>query len=83
MVLDLTPLHPHFVAQASPIALREVFDAAVLDEIHAGMDRYAVIVFREQVFSDDEQLEFARRLDGKLHEKTGSRVVSASRCCAS
>lgn len=26
MALDFTPLHPCFVAHASPIALREVFD---------------------------------------------------------
>ena len=79
MAIDFTPLHPHFVAQASSIALREVFDPAVLAEIRAGMDRHAVLVFRDQAFADDEQLDFARRLDGRLHEKTGSRVVSANR----
>ena len=79
MTLEFTPLHPRFVAQASPIALREVFDPAVLAEVRAGMDRHAVLVFRDQAFADDEQLDFARRLDGRLHEKTGSRVVSASR----
>ena len=79
MTLEFSPLHPHFAAQASPIALREVFDPAVLAEIRAGMDRHAVLVFRDQTFADDEQLDFARRLDGRLHEKTGSRVVSASR----
>ena len=79
MTLEFTPLHPRFVAQASPIALREVFDPAVLAEVRAGMDRHAVLVFRDQAFADDEQLDFARRLDGRLHEKTGSRVASASR----
>lgn len=79
MALDFTPLHPRFVAQASPIALREVFDPAVLDAIRAGMDEHTVLVFRDQEFSDDEQLDFARRFDGVLHEKTGSRVVAASR----
>ena len=79
MALEFTPLHPRFVAQVSPIALREVFDPAVLAEVRAGMDRHAVLVFRDQAFADDEQLDFARRLDGRLHEKTGSRVVSASR----
>ena len=79
MTLEFTPLHPHFVAQAGPTALREVFDPAVLDAIRAGMDEHAVVVFRDQAFSDDEQLDFARRFDGVLHEKTGSRVVAASR----
>ena len=79
MAVDFTPLHPRFAAQASPIALRTVFDPAVLDAIRAGMDEHAILVFRDQEFSDDEQLDFARRFDGVLHEKTGSRVVAASR----
>ena len=40
---------------------------------------HAVVVFRDQAFSDEEHLDFARRFDGVLHEKTGSRVVAASR----
>ena len=79
MTLEFTPLHPRFVAQASPIALREVDDPAILDAIRAAMDEHAVVVFRDQAFEDDEQLGFARRLDGTLHEKTGSRVIAASR----
>ena len=79
MTLEFTPLHPRFVAEASPIALREVDDSAVLDAIRAAMDEHAVVVFRDQAFEDDEQLAFARRLDGTLHEKTGSRVIAASR----
>ena len=79
MTLDFTPLHPHFVAQASPVALREASHPAILAAIRAGMDEHAVIVFREQELTDDEQLDFARRLDGVLHEKPGSRVISANR----
>ena len=79
MTLEFTPLHSRFVAEASPIALREVDDSAVLDAIRAAMDEHAVVVFRDQAFEDDEQLAFARRLDGTLHEKTGSRVIAASR----
>ena len=30
MTLDFTPLHPRFAAEASPVALREVFDPALL-----------------------------------------------------
>ena len=79
MTLEFTPLHSRFVAEANPIALREVDDSAVLDAIRAAMDEHAVVVFRDQAFEDDEQLAFARRLDGTLHEKTGSRVIAASR----
>jgi hypothetical protein len=43
------------------------------------MDEYAVLVFRDQPFTDAEQIAFAARLDGELHTRTGSRVLSKSR----
>lgn len=43
------------------------------------MDAHAVTVFHDQSFTDDEQLAFARRFDGVLHEKTGARVVGKNR----
>ena len=72
-------LHPHFAAEAGPIELRAVFDRATLDAIKAAMDEYAVPVFRDQPFADDEQLQFATRFDGVLHSKTGASVVGKSR----
>ena len=79
MALQFTPLHPRFVAESGSIALRGVDDPAVLDAIRDAMDEYAVVVFRDQAFEDGEQLAFARRFDGTLHEKTGSRVIAANR----
>ena len=43
------------------------------------MDEFAVLVFRDQPFADAEQLAFAERLDGQLHQGTGSRVIAKSR----
>src|SRR5262245_11951791 len=43
------------------------------------MDEFAVLVFRDQPFTDEEQLAFAQRLDGRLHAKTGSSVLYKSR----
>lgn len=43
------------------------------------MDQYAVLVFHDQPFTDAEQLAFARRLDGELHTRTGSRAIGKSR----
>jgi alpha-ketoglutarate-dependent 2,4-dichlorophenoxyacetate dioxygenase len=78
MALTFTPLHPLFAAEAGAVDLRTA-DAATLEAVRRGMDRYAVLVFREQPFSDDEQLSFAQRLDGTLHAKTSSSVVARSR----
>ena len=79
MALTFRKLHPCFAAEVSPVDLRRVHDADTLAEIRAGMDEYAVLVFRDQPFTDEEQLAFARRLDGELHTKTGSRVLMKSR----
>jgi alpha-ketoglutarate-dependent 2,4-dichlorophenoxyacetate dioxygenase len=79
MAVRFRQLHPHFVAEVSPIDLRRVHDAETLAELRAGMDRYAVLVFRDQPFTDDEQLAFAQRLDGQLHAKTGTAALGLNR----
>src|SRR5215467_12405758 len=79
MALSFRKLHPHFGAEVGPIDLRHVRDEETLAAIRAGMDEYAILVFREQPFTDEEQLAFAQRLDGQLHSKTGSSALYASR----
>jgi len=79
MALGFGPLHPLFAAEVGAIDLRRVQDHATLDAIRAGMDKYAVLVFREQPFTDAEQLAFAQRFDGKLHSRTGAAVVGKNR----
>jgi len=79
MALGFGPLHPLFAAEVSAVDLRRVQDHATLDAIRAGMDKYAVLVFREQPFTDAEQLAFAQRFDGKLHSRTGAAVVGKNR----
>ena len=79
MAVTFRKLHPHFVAEADPIDLRRVHDPETLAAIRAGMDDHALLVFREQRFSDEEHLDFARRLDGELHTKTGISALKKSR----
>jgi alpha-ketoglutarate-dependent 2,4-dichlorophenoxyacetate dioxygenase len=79
MALNITPLHPIFVGEVRGIDLRNTEDRASLDAIRAGMDRYGVLVFRDQPFSDAEQLAFAQRFDGSLHTKTGTAALGANR----
>jgi len=79
MALRFHRLHPCFAAEVSPIDLRGVDDPGTLAEISGGMDDHAVLVFRDQLFTDAEQIAFAQRLDGALHTRTGSRVLSKSR----
>ena len=79
MALEFRPLQPLFAAEAGPIDLRRAADRATLEEIRGGMDRYAVLVFRDQDLSGEEQLAFAGRFDGKLHAKTGASVLGKNR----
>ena len=75
MGLTFRKLQPQFAAEVSPIDLARVTDRGILDEIRAAMDEFAVLVFREQPLTDDEQLAFAQRFDGALHTKTGGSVI--------
>jgi len=79
MALTFRRLHSHFAAEVSPVDLRRVHDPETLAAIRGGMDEYAVLVFREQPFTDAEQLDFAQRLDGVLHTKLGISALQKNR----
>ena len=79
MTVNITPLTPGFAGEVGPIDLRKVRDRETLEAIRAGMDKYAVLVFRDQDFTNDEQLDFAQRFDGTLHARTSSAAISGNR----
>jgi alpha-ketoglutarate-dependent 2,4-dichlorophenoxyacetate dioxygenase len=59
--------------------LRTVHDAPTLAQLRAGMAEFGVLVFKNQQFSNQDQLEFAQRMDGELHAKTSSAVLAKNR----
>lgn len=71
MALSITKLHPTFGGEVGPIKLKNIDDEAEFQEIRSAMDEYAVLVFRDQDFTNEEQVAFAGRLDSVLHTKTG------------
>ena len=79
MTVTITPLTPVFAGEAGPIDLRQVHDRDSLEAIRAGMDKYAVLVFRDQRFTNEEQLDFAQRFDGTLHARTSSSAIGNNR----
>ena len=79
MSLSLHKLHPLFVAEVGAVDLRQNDDRDTLETIRAALDDYAVLVFHDQPFTEQEQMAFAERLDGELHTKTGSSVFYKSR----
>jgi alpha-ketoglutarate-dependent 2,4-dichlorophenoxyacetate dioxygenase len=60
MALELKPLHPLFAAEASGSDLRKPLAPEAVREIERAMDRFAVLVFRGQPLTQEEQLAFAR-----------------------
>ena len=79
MIVSIRKLHPHVGGEVSPIDLRQVHDRATLEQLRTGMDEHGVLVFRNQPFTDAEQLAFAQRFDGTLHAKPGAAALSANR----
>jgi alpha-ketoglutarate-dependent 2,4-dichlorophenoxyacetate dioxygenase len=62
MSLTIRQIGPCFVGGAAGIDLTQPLAEADIAAIHAGMDKYAVLVFNEQAFTDEQQLAFTRRL---------------------
>jgi alpha-ketoglutarate-dependent 2,4-dichlorophenoxyacetate dioxygenase len=59
------PIHqvgPCFAGEVDGIDLTKPLSAADIDAIHAGMDRYAVLIFHDQDFTDEQQLAFTQSL---------------------
>src|SRR3954467_6090239 len=79
MAVTFKKLHPLIGAEASPLDLREVHDQPTLDALVAGMDEHHVLVFRNQPFTDAEQLDFAQRFGGPLHTKPGIAQLGKNR----
>jgi alpha-ketoglutarate-dependent 2,4-dichlorophenoxyacetate dioxygenase len=79
MPLSFRQLHPIFAAEVSAVDLRTARDRETLARIRAGMDEYAVLVFRDQSLTVQEQLAFAQRFDGTLHTKTGMSAIAKNR----
>lgn len=75
MTIAFTPLRPQFAAQVTGIDLRQPLDDETVARIDAAMDRYAVLVFRHQPLTQEQQIALARRfgpLDAGLRKATGA-----------
>ena len=73
----ITPIGDGFAAEVSGLDLTRPVPDEVIAAIEAGMDRHAVLVFRDQALTDDTQREFTRRL-GPLESAAGGHVTTAA-----
>src|SRR5438067_3097944 len=61
MSLSLRQLHPLFVGEVSGIDVERPLDKTAVAALWQAIDRYAVLVFRDQHLDDERQMEFARQ----------------------
>jgi len=60
--MDIRPLHPVFVGEVSGVDLRKPLAAETVAAIHAGMDRFGILVFHDQLMTPEQQ----RAMTGQL-----------------
>ncbi len=60
MSLSIRQAHPVFAGEVSDIDISQKLSQEQVAALEAGMDRYAVLVFRGQQLTDDQQLQFSR-----------------------
>ncbi len=61
MPVSIKPLHPVFAGEVHGVDCTRPLSPDEVAEIEAGMDKYAVLVFREQALSDEQQLAFTKQ----------------------
>jgi alpha-ketoglutarate-dependent 2,4-dichlorophenoxyacetate dioxygenase len=73
MPIDISPLHPVLAGEVSGIDTTQNLSRDQVAAIEHGMDRYGVLVFRDQRLTDDQQLAFSRSF-GDLEETRGTGI---------
>jgi alpha-ketoglutarate-dependent 2,4-dichlorophenoxyacetate dioxygenase len=74
MGIAIRDLTPGFVGEVSGVDITEPLSADQVVSLEAGMDRYGVLVYHGQDFTDDEQKRFSRYF-GNLEVTAGGNVT--------
>src|ERR1700735_1187859 len=74
MPVAIRQLHPFFFGEVSGVDLRNPLTPQEAADIEAGMDKYAVLLFRDQDITDEQQLVFARNF-GERENARGGTVI--------
>src|SRR3984893_6344410 len=72
--VSIRQLQAHFFGEVSGVELRKPLTPQEASEIEAGMDKYAVLLFRNQDISDEQQLAFALNF-GEREKARGGTVT--------
>jgi alpha-ketoglutarate-dependent 2,4-dichlorophenoxyacetate dioxygenase len=71
-MISIRQIHPVFVGEVSGADLRQPLSKADVAAVEAGMDRYAVLVFRDQNITDDQQMAFTQNFGAIENAKGGN-----------
>jgi alpha-ketoglutarate-dependent 2,4-dichlorophenoxyacetate dioxygenase len=74
MPVAFKPIQPTFAAEASGIDITKPVTPADVAAIEAAMDKYAVLVFRDQKLTDEQQMVFSQNF-GALENARGGNVT--------
>ena len=74
MIAPMDAGRPAFAGEVSGIDLRQPLSREEAAAIESGMDRYAVLVFRSQNISDDEQMAFTLNF-GEIEHAAGGNIT--------
>src|ERR671916_632882 len=74
MPVELHPITPTFAAEVSGIDTAQPVNREDVAAIEAGMDKYAVLVFRNQRITDEQQKDFSRNF-GALEVAPGNNIT--------
>ena len=77
MSISIKELTPGFVGEVSGIDITQPLTPAQAATLEAGMDRYAVLVYHDQPFTDDQQKACSRNF-GELENTAGGNVTKAA-----
>src|SRR5579863_3635568 len=75
MAIAIRQLHPHFVGEVAGVQLGRPPAASVLRTIAAAIDRYAVLVFRDQDLDDERQMAFAANFGEIETPRSGAAAI--------
>jgi alpha-ketoglutarate-dependent 2,4-dichlorophenoxyacetate dioxygenase len=78
MPVAIRQIHPVFVGEVSGVDCREPLSPRDVADIEAGMDQYALLVFRDQHISDDQQLTFTKQFGELESYRTPGHIRRAS-----
>ncbi len=74
MGILINPLSPEFGGEVFGVDLRVPLSGEEVAAIEAGMDRFAVLVFRDQRITDDQQMAFTRNF-GAIEDARGGNIT--------